>query len=67
MKVLRWLRSRPLARVRRNLATQQRIRADGGMSAEIKQFYTRELLDAARQGAEIRELRRLAGLDKVER
>ena len=26
-KVLRWLRSRPLARVRRNLATQKRIRS----------------------------------------
>lgn len=26
MKLLRWLRSRPLARVRRNLATEKRIR-----------------------------------------
>jgi hypothetical protein len=57
-KVVRWLRSRPLARARRNLATEKRIRAgvrtDAGLSAEITRFYDREF-------------RRLAGLDKVER
>jgi hypothetical protein len=51
-KVVRWLRSRPLARVRRNLATEKQIRA--GLSPAIKAFYDREF-------------RRLAGLDKVER
>jgi hypothetical protein len=57
-KVVRWLRSRPLARARRNLATERRIRArlreDVGLSPAIKAFYDREF-------------RRLAGLDKVER
>jgi hypothetical protein len=57
-KLLRWLRSRPLARARRNLATEQRIRAglreDADLSPAIKAFYDREF-------------RRLAGLDKVER
>jgi hypothetical protein len=31
-KVVRWLRSRPLARVRRNLATERQIRASCGGS-----------------------------------
>jgi hypothetical protein len=56
-KVVRWLRSRPLARVRRNLATERRIRASlpaFALSPEVRAFYDREF-------------RRLAGLDKVER
>lgn len=57
-KVVRWLRSRPLARVRRTLAAERRIRAqvreDPGLSAEIRAFYDREF-------------RRLTGPDKAGR
>jgi hypothetical protein len=39
---LRWLRSRPLARVRRNLATQRRIRERFRReNAEIRAYYER--------------------------
>lgn len=46
MKVIRWLRSRPLARVRRNLATRRRVglaQAAAGLSDEFKASYHRKL------------------------
>jgi hypothetical protein len=58
-KVVRWLRSRPLARVRRNLATERRIRARLKWEGAVLTPEINALFD--------RELRRLARLDKVER
>lgn len=58
-KVVRWLRSRPLARVRRNLATERRIRARLAWKGVVLPPKAKAFYD--------RKLRRLAGLDKVER
>lgn len=67
MKLFRWLRSRPLARVRRNLATEKRIRAglatDPNLSAEMKAFYRRELLT---QNSEARVLKFARDMHRLE-
>jgi hypothetical protein len=53
-KVLRWLRSRPLARVRRTLAIRKRAAnlPTFALSPEVHEFYRRQLLDQRAKGRE---------------